>query len=263
MGFETILFQKEENTGVLKLNRPEQMNAISLKMRAEIEEALKEASQDDEVRVLILTGGETVFCSGADIKEKPGIIQLLDENKLYRILTRRKIVHTLIEEFEKPVIAAVSGLALGGGCELALACDLRVASETAKFGLTEINFGTLPSGGGTQRLPRLIGMTKAKEMIYTGEMIDAQEAYRIGLVNRVVKVESLMEESQKIARKIAEKSPLAIKMAKFAINKGIQMDLNSGLDYEAQCVTVLHSTEDRKEALKAFAEKRKPVFKGR
>lgn len=207
MRFETILFHKEENIGVLQLNRPEQMNAISLQMRAEIEQALEEASQDNEIRVLILTGGDKVFCSGADIKERPGIIQKLDENKMYRILTRRKIVHTLIEDFEKPVIAAVSGLALGGGCELALASDLRIASETAKFGLTEINFGTLPSGGGTQRLPRLIGVARAKEMIYTAEIVNAQEAYRIGLVNRVVTVESLMEESKNLAKKIAEKSP--------------------------------------------------------
>jgi enoyl-CoA hydratase len=261
MGFETILFYKDGHTGVLQLNRPEQMNAISLRMRSEIEQVLEEASIDSEIRALILTGGEKVFCSGADIKEKPGIIQKLDENKMYRILTRRKIVHSLIEEFEKPVIAAVSGLALGGGCELALACDLRIASESAKFGLTEINFGTLPSGGGTQRLPRLVGMARAKEMIYTAVVIDAKEAYTIGLVNRVVKIESLMAEAQVLAKKIAEKSPLAIKMAKFAINKGMQVDLNSGLDYEAQCVTVLHSTEDRKEALKAFADKRKPIFK--
>lgn len=261
MGFEAVLFYKDEHIGVLQLNRPNQMNAISLQMRAEIEQVLEEVSRDVEIRALILTGGEKVFCSGADIKEKPGIIQKLDDNKMYRVLTRRKIVHSLIEEFEKPVVAAVSGLALGGGCELALACDLRIASETARFGLTEINFGTLPSGGGTQRLPRLVGMAKAKEMIYTAMVIDAAEAYRIGLVNRVVKTKSLMVEAQALARKITEKSPLAVKMAKFAINKGMQMDLNSGLDYEAQCVTVLHSTEDRKEALKAFAEKRKPIFK--
>lgn len=263
MEFETILFHKDGHIGILELHRPDKMNAISLQMRSEIEALLDEMTRDDTIRVLILTGGPKVFCAGADIKEKPGIIQRLDENKLYRILTRRKIVHSLIEEFEKPVIAAVSGLALGGGFELALAADLRIASETAKFGLTEINFGTLPSGGGTQRLPRLIGTARAKEMIYTAETIDAQEAYRIGLVNRVVSSDALMDEAKNLAEKIAGKSPLAVKLAKFAINKGMQMDLNSGLDYEAQCVTVLHGTEDRKEALKAFAEKRTPVFKGK
>jgi enoyl-CoA hydratase len=263
MQFETIIFQKEGNIGIVQLNRPQQLNAISMRMRAEMEEALEVFAHDEQIRVIILTGGEEAFSSGADVKEKNGIIQRLNENKLYRILTRRKIIHSLIEEFEMPVIAAISGLAVGGGLELALACDIRIASETARFGATEINFGTLPSGGGTQRLPRLIGVDRAKEMIYTGALIDAQEALRIGLATRVVKVATLMPEAKALAGKIAEKSPLAVKMAKFAINKGMQMELTAGLDYEAQCVTVLHTTEDRKEALQAFAEKRKPLFKGK
>lgn len=191
------------------------------------------------------------------------MLDLVSENILYRIVNRKTIIHCLIEDFEKPVIAAVSGIALGGGCELALACDFRIASESAKFGLPEINLGGLPAGGGTQRLPRLIGVAKAKEMIMTGDSIDGREAYRIGLVNRVVPVDSLLEEAKKIAGRISEKAPLAMKMAKIAINKGIQMDLNSGLDYEAQCVTVLYKTEDRREAINAFKEKRKPLFKGR
>jgi enoyl-CoA hydratase len=263
MEFETIMFRKEDNIGILQLNRPKQLNAISMQMRADIEEALDFSVRDGEIKVIILTGGTECFCSGADVREKNGIIQRLNENKMYRILNRRKIIHSIIEEFDMPVIAAISGLAVGGGLELALACDIRIASDTARFGATEIKFGTLPSGGGTQRLPRVIGMDRAKEMIFTGSLIDVQEALRIGLVSRVVKGAILMTEAKTLADKIAEMPPLAVKMAKFAINKGMQMDINSALDYEAQCVSVLHATEDRQEALQAFAEKRKPVFKGK
>lgn len=261
--FNTIKYDKEENIGIITLNRPERLNAISLEMRQEIGTLLRKISQDEQVRVVILTGGGKCFCAGVDLKESPGMLDLVLENILYRIVNRKTIIHCLIEDFEKPVIAAVSGIALGGGCELALACDFRIASESAKFGLPEINLGGLPAGGGTQRLPRLIGVAKAKEMIMTGDSIDSREAYRIGLVNRVVPVDSLLEEAKKIAGRISEKAPLAMKMAKIAINKGIQMDLNSGLDYEAQCVTVLYKTEDRREAINAFKEKRKPLFKGR
>lgn len=259
----TIKYDKEETIGIITLNRPERLNAISLEMRQEIAALLQEISRDDQIRVVILTGGDKCFCPGVDLKETPGMMDLVSENILYRIVNRKTIIHCLIEDFEKPVIAAVSGIALGGGCELALACDLRIASESAKFGLPEINLGGLPAGGGTQRLPRLIGVAKAKEMIMTGDPIDAQEAYRIGLVNKVVPVVSLLEEAKKIARRISEKAPLTMKMAKIAINKGMQLDLGSALDYEAQCVTVLYKTEDRKEAINAFKEKRKPLFKGR
>jgi enoyl-CoA hydratase len=168
-----------------------------------------------------------------------------------------------IEDFEKPVIAAISGVAVGGGCELAMVCDLRIASETARFGLPEVKIGVMPAAGGTQRLPRLIGVTRAKELLYTGEFIDAEEARRIGLVNKVVPVDQLMTEAKALAKKIAEKPPLSVKYLKRAVNVGIQLDLSSALDYEAQIAAMLTCSEDRKEGFRAFVEKRKPVFKGR
>jgi len=167
------------------------------------------------------------------------------------------------EDLEKPVIAAVSGLALGGGCELAMACDLRIATENAVFGQPEIRIGVIPGAGGTQRLPRLVGVTKAKELLYTGDSIDANEAYRIGLVNKVVPVASLMDEAMKMASKIARQPGVALRMTKFAVNSGMNMDIKSAMSYEARCFEILFSTEDQKEGVKAFIEKRRPAFKDR
>ena len=182
--------------------------------------------------------------------------------EMYEFYKTRNPAHEL-EKLDKPVIAAIGGLALGGGCELALACDLRIASETALFGQPEINIGLIPGSGGTQRLPRIIGVAKAKEILFTGDVINANEAYRIGLVNKVVPTESLMDETKKIASKLAEKPPLALRITKAVINAGRDVDLASSLKYEAQGFCILFSTEDSKEGLKAFLEKRKPIFKGK
>jgi len=190
--------------------------------------------------------------AGADITEVANIKTPDDAYNLRKL-----------EDFDKPIIAAVSGVALGGGCELALACDLRIAAENAVFGLPEIKLGVLPGAGGTQRLPRLVGAANAKELLYTGDFINATEAYRIGLVNKIVPVETLRDESKAMAKKIANRPGIALKMIKIAVNGGLSMDLKSAMAYEARCFEILFSTEDRKEGMTAFIEKRKPSFKNR
>ncbi len=263
MSYETAQYAVEDGIGIIILNRPDSLNALNFKMKEEISLLFDQMEKDDQVRVCILTGGDKAFCSGADIKER---VSAQAEYCQYDYYFEQKKAHqfyTRIEDFEKPVIAAISGVAIGGGCELSMVCDLRIAAETARFGLPEVKIGMVPAAGGTQRLPRLIGITKAKELLYTGEFIDAAEAYRLGLVNRVVPVESLMSESKAIAKKLADNPPLPIKFAKRAINRGMQLDLASALDYEIYCATLLSRSEDRVEGFKAFSEKRKPVFKGK
>jgi enoyl-CoA hydratase len=261
MNYETVLFEKENGIGIITLNRPDRMNALSRQLKEEVWSLFESWEGDDEVKVIIVTGGEKVFSAGADIKERSTV--QVTQAQIYSAQKKSQEFYTRIEQFEKPVIAAVSGVALGGGCELALVCDLRIASETARFGLPEVKLGSMPSAGGTQRLPRLIGATRAKEMLFSGEFVEAREAYRIGLVTKVVPTERLMQEAREWALKLAERPPLSIKYIKRAVQVGLQLDLQSGLDYEAQCSSILYASEDRKEGLKAFAEKRKPVFKGR
>jgi len=261
MTYETIIYEQNQGVAVVTLNRPERMNALSFRLKEEVHAVLDEIERDDEVRVVILTGGVKAFSSGADIKERAGV--QLTQAQFYSFQRKSQSFYTRIEDFEKPVIAAVSGVAVGGGLELALVCDLRIASETARFGLPEVRIGVMPAAGGTQRLPRLIGSAHAKKLIFTGEFIDVHEAYRIGLVNEVVPVDELMDRAVRLARKIAGHPPLSLKYAKRAVNAGIQLDLASGLDYEAQCVSVLYTSEDRQEGMTAFREKRKPVFTGR
>jgi len=261
--YETILWEKEGEISIIRLNRPEKKNALSIKMKQELNEVLDQLSVDKAIRVIILTGGQDCFCVGADVKEPDGISKLVKEDPIYRITHRWDTIHTKIERLPKPTVAAISGLALGGGLEMALACDLRIASEAAEFGFPEIKIGGLPAGGGTQRLPRMVGVGKAKEMILLGKTINAAEAYRIGLVNEVVPPNRLIEEAMQIASVLAERPPLALTLAKYVINTGMQMDLNSALDYEASFVTRLYGTEDRAEGIRAFSEKRKPIFKGK
>ena len=256
-----LFFEKANGIGLITLNRPDRMNALSRQLKEEVWSVFEGWEGDDEVKVIILTGGEKVFSAGADIKERSAV--QLTQSQFYSNQKKSQEFYTRIEQFEKPVLAAVSGVALGGGCELALVCDLRIASETARFGLPEVKLGSLPSAGGTQRLPRLIGAARAKEMLFSGEFVDAQEAYRIGLVNKVVPAEKLMPEAREWALKLAERPPLSIKYIKRAVQVGLELDLQSGLDYEAQCSSILYTSEDRKEGMKAFAEKRKAVFKGR
>jgi enoyl-CoA hydratase len=261
MNYETVLFEKKNDIGIITLNRPDRMNALSRQLKEEVWALFESWESDDAVRAVILTGGKKVFSAGADIKERSTV--QMAQSQFYSHQKKSQEFYTRIEQYEKPVIAAVSGLALGGGCELALVCDLRIASETARFGLPEVKLGSMPSAGGTQRLPRLIGAARAKEMLFSGEFVDAQEAYRIGLVNKVVPVEKLMPEAREWALKLTERPPLSLKYIKRAIQMGLGLDLPSALDYEAQCSSILYVSEDRKEGMKAFAEKRKPVFKGR
>ena len=253
MKFQTLIFDKEGGIRIITLNRPERLNAISMQLIRDLENVLVEIDEDGEARVVILTGAGRGFCAGADVKEP-------DANKLP---TGRNTFFSKLEDVKKPVIAAINGHCNGGGLELALCCDFRIAAEGAYFGAGEVKLGVMPGGGGTARLPRLIGPGRAKEFLYFGNRIDAHEAYRIGLVNKVVSLEKLMEEARNWAAELAERPPLSVKMIKDCVNLGMQMDLDRALDYEAKCSAVLAKSEDRKEGIQAFVEKRKPVFKGR
>jgi enoyl-CoA hydratase len=260
--FETLLYKVEAGVATVTLNRPERMNAINARLKAELAHLFFEVIEpDNEVRVVVLIGAGKAFCAGADIKERAR--QTLNGAELYQEQKKTLQLFRRIEQFSRPVIAAVNGVALGGGCEIALLCDLRIASVTARFGLPEVKLGTIPLGGGTQRLARLLGEAKAKELIFTGDFIDAPEAYRLGLVNRLVATDNLLDEAQKLARQIAAQPPLALRFAKQAISQGLQTDLDSALEFELYAGSILNDTEDRKEGMQAFVEKRAPVFKGR
>ena len=260
MNFETILYEKEEGLGIVRLNRPKSLNALNPRMIAEIIQVFEQIQEDRDIGAVIITGSEKVFGAGADIKDIKEIANAVDG---YHFFAKAHPMYDKIEDLDKPVIAAVSGLALGGGCELTLACDIRLAAENAVFGLPEIKLGVFPGGGGTQRLPRLIGVGRAKELLYSGNTIDATEAYRIGLVNKVYPVSALMDEARKMARLFLERAAFGIKMIKTAVNEGMRMDLKTALAYEHRCFELLFSTEDRQEGMNAFIEKRKAVFKGR
>ena len=260
MRTDIIKFEREESIGTITLNRPEQMNALGTHLINQLSNLLDEIAKDDGIRVVILAGNERFFCVGADISE---ISKINTAVKAHAFFSNIQSFFNKVAEFEKPVIAAISGFALGGGCELALACDLRIAADNAKLGLPEIKLGIIPGGGGTQRLTRIIGITKTKELLYTGDSIDAKEALSMGLINKVTPVKSLIDESKKMASKIATKPPFAMKMAKHAVNGGINMDIKSAIAYEARCLEILFSTEDMKEGVNAFIEKRKPYFNGK
>jgi enoyl-CoA hydratase len=256
MAFETLLYDKGDGIAVLTLNRPDSLNSVNTKMQAEMKEIWGDIEQDKNVRVVIITGGEKCFSAGADIREQfpPGMSRPSSRDQFKKI-----------EDFDRPSIAAISGYCLGGGLELALCCDLRIASETAQFGLVELKVGVVPGAGGMQRLPRTIGITRAKEMLYLAERIDAQEAYRIGLVNKVVPVASLIDEARKMANAMLDMPPHGIKIAKRCVNEGIQMDLASALKFDVDIAAKEMSTplarDNMAEGRRAFAEKRKPVFK--
>jgi enoyl-CoA hydratase len=260
MEFNTVIYERDEKIEIVTLNRPKQMNAVDRTLVGEMIQLIEEIADDDEIRAVIIKGNEKFFCVGADIKDVIGITSSVEAHQWF---DKGQALMNIIENLEKPVIAAVSGSALGGGCELVLSCDIRVAAENAVFGLPEIKLAVIPGGGGTQRLPRLVGVGRAKEMIYSGDTIDAHEAYRIGLVNKVVPVESLMGEAKRLAQKLASRPAFALKMAKMVVNKGINIDLQSALSLERSSIELLFSTEDQKEGMKAFIENRKPIFKGR
>ncbi len=255
MVYENIILEKEENIAIITFNRPEAMNASNNQTRAEFAAAITEVAADDEIKVLLLTGSGKAFVAGSDIKEFNKTTPFAAHNI--------KRLGEMVEKLEKPVIAAVNGFCLGGGCEIAMGCDIIIASEKAKFGQTEINIGIIPGGGGTQRLQRLIGPCRAKELIFTGDIIRAEEADRIGLVNRVVPMDELMPTAKEMAKKIATKSAAALKLAKQAVNYGMQSTLESGLKYEYEMYALALTLEDKVEGVNAFLEKRAPKFVGR
>ena len=257
MNFKTILAEKDGPVAVITLNRPQQLNALSYELIKELCLALEAFDLDQEVKAIVLTGGEKVCAAGADIKD------MVDATPFDERLHSRFVYRDKINKISKPIIAAVSGYALGGGCELAMSCDLIIASETARFGQPEVNIGVIPGSGGTQRLTRTVGKYRAMEMVLTGEPMSVSEAERCGLVNKTVPAENLLEEAKAIAKKIATKSPLAIKLAKEAILKSLNTHLDEGLEFERKSFYLLFSSEDKKEGMKAFTEKRKPEFKGK
>jgi len=256
---QNLKIDKKDAVATIELYRPQKKNSLNGEMRGELEECLKELARDRNTRVVIVTGGEEIFCAGADISE---IQESVSAEAAYHHAREFQLLFDLVEALPQPVIAAVSGYALGGGCELALACDFRIASQTAKLGLPEIKIGAFPGGGGTQRLPRLIGASKAKEMIFTGDPIGAEEALALGLVMKVVPKEKLAEEAQAFAAKLAALPRLALQASKASINKGLEIDLASGLELEARNFGTLATTHDLKEGTLAFLEKRKPNFTG-
>ena len=260
MDYQYLLYTKEDGIGTVTINRREAMNALNSQVLDEIFFKFQEIGESPDVRVVILTGqGQKAFSAGDDIFEIAPLGPVDMRTTIGKLRKSLDAVYGL----NKPVIAAINGFALGGGCELAMCCDLRIAADTAKFSQPEINLGLIPGAGGTQRLSRLVGMAKAKELIYLGDMIDAQTALSMGLVNRVVPAGSLMDETTAVARKLLSKSSITLALAKEAITKGAEMSLTSGLDYEAQCFDVCFATQDMKEGTGAFMAKRKPDFKGK
>ena len=260
MDYQNILVEKEDDIAILYINRPKALNALNKETLLEIKMAISQIAEDQEVKVVIITGsGEKAFVAGADITYMQNMNAV--EGREFGKLGQE--VFSLIESIEKPVIAAVNGFALGGGCELAMSCDFRIASDKAKFGQPEVTLGITPGFGGTQRLPRLVGMGMAKQLLFSGEMIDAQEALRIGLVNRVVPGEQLLAAAKQIARSISKNAQLAVRFCKVAVNQGMQTDIDRAMTIEADLFGLCFSTEDQKEGMKAFVEKRKAEFKGK
>ena len=260
MELKNIIFEKEGNIGILTINRPEALNALNSETLEDLNNVIEHIENENDVYVVILTGaGEKAFVAGADISEMKDLNE--KQGKEFGILGNK--VFRRLENLDKPLIAAINGFALGGGCEISMACDIRIASSKAKFAQPEVGLGITPGFGGTQRLPRLVGIGKAKELIYTGDIIKADEALRIGLVNKVVEPEMLMEEAKKMARKIALNAPIALKLCKDAINRGIQVDIDTGINIEAEDFGKCFSTEDQKEGMNAFVERREKNFKNK
>lgn len=257
--YSTLLLTEESGIAVITINRPKALNALNSTVLDELSLAFDEVAANDAVKAVILIGsGEKAFVAGADITE------MKDMNVLEGKIFAEKGQNTFlkIEQCTKPVIAAVHGFALGGGCEIAMACDIRVASDAAKFGQPEVGLGIVPGFGGTQRLARLVGRGMAKLLIYTADIVDAQEALRIGLVQKVVTPEGLLDEAKAIAKRILKKSSSAVYLAKDAINRGIEMDIPNAMQYEAYIFGACFASEDQKEGMTAFVEKRKPAFSG-
>ena len=258
MSYETLIVEQTEGVTMIRLNRPEALNALNSQLLGELCAALDAAEADEAVRCVVLTGSDRAFAAGADIKEM--------STKTYAEMFKQDFFGASarrIEQFRKPIIAAVAGYALGGGCELAMLCDFIIAAESAKFGQPEINLGVAPGIGGSQRLTRLVGKSKAMDMVLTARMMDAAEAERAGLASRVFPHETLLDETRKIAAKIASQSPLAVMANKEMVNAALETTLTQGVQFERRLFHSLFAFEDQKEGMSAFVEKRKPEFKGR
>lgn len=247
----------EKHIALLQINRPDSLNALNTELMAEIRDALQQLDDNDEVRVIIITGNEKAFAAGADIK------QMANKSAIDMLNIDQFSTWDQIRKTKKPIIAAVSGFALGGGCELAMTCDMIVASETAKFGQPEIKIGVTPGAGGTQRLTRAIGKARAMEMVLTGKFIDAEEALKAGLINRVVPVELYLKEAVNLAKEVAALSPVAVKLAKESVNRAFETHLDEGLQFERKNFYLAFASDDQKEGMQAFIEKRPPNYSGK
>ncbi|WP_427339326.1 short-chain-enoyl-CoA hydratase [Caloranaerobacter sp. DY30410] len=257
MEYENLLLKKEGNICILTINRPKALNALNSEVLEELSDAVDQIEKDKDIHVVIITGEGKAFVAGADILE----MKDMTSEAARKFAKQGLEVFRKIELMEKVVIAAVNGFALGGGCELAMCCDIRIASEKAKFGQPEVGLGITPGFAGTQRLSRLVGVAKAKELIFTGDMIDANEAEKIGLVNKVVKPDELMNTAIELAKKIASKGQIAVRYSKIAINRGFETDIETGMEIERNLFSLCFATYDQKEGMTAFIEKRKPEFK--
>ena len=258
----TVKFSVEDHIATIVLNRPESMNALDAEMREELQKTWERVRHDQDIWVVVVTGaGEKAFCAGADLKKSvPGSDESFAQQMFSNPVSQSTAAHM---ETDKPIIAAVNGYAMGGGMEIALACDIRIASEKAQFALSEAKVGSIPGSAGTQRLPRAIGMSDAMLMLLTGDRISAQEAYRNGLVSKVVPPEELMPAAYEIAKKIASNAPLSVRAIKRLVKRGMDLPLSHAIDAERYVFGLLYQSEDRIEGRKAFAEKRKPQYKGR
>lgn len=257
MEFIIVTEQYQPGIALIQLNRPKELNALNPQLMQEVRDALQQLDKNEQVKAIIITGNDQAFAAGADIK------QMADKSAIDMQVMDQFSTWDQIRKTKKPIIAAVSGFALGGGCEFVMTCDMVIASETAKFGQPEIKLGTIPGAGGTQRLTKAIGKAKAMELILTGRFLSAQEAHFYGLVNKVVPVEMYMHEAVELAKEIAQMSSIAVQLAKEAINRSFETQLDEGLMFERKNFYLTFASEDQKEGMKAFMEKRKPVFKGK
>ena len=257
MEFIKVTEQKEPFVSLIELNRPKELNALNHQLMQELRDALLSLDKNDQVRVIILTGNDQAFAAGADIK------QMVNSSAIDMLMMDQFSIWDQIRKIKKPIIAAVSGFALGGGCELAMMCDMIIASESAKFGQPEIKIGTIPGAGGTQRLTKAVGKSKAMELILTGRFLSAEEAHFYRLVSKVVPVEMCLHEALTLAKEIATLSPIAVQLAKEAVNRSFETQLDEGLAFERKNFYLTFASEDQKEGMKAFVEKRNPAYKGK
>ncbi len=257
MEFIKVTEQKEPFIALIELNRPKELNALNRQLMEELRDTLLQLDKNDNVRVIIIAGNEQAFAAGADIK------QMADKSAIDMLMIDQFSTWDQIRKTKKPIIAAVSGFALGGGCELAMTCDMIIASDTARFGQPEIKIGVLPGAGGTQRLTKAIGKAKSMELILSGRFISAEEALSYGLINKVVPIEMYLYEAIQLAKEISQQSPIAVQLAKEAINRSFETQLDEGLAFERKNFYLAFASEDQKEGMKAFIEKRKPEYKGK